>query len=200
MSDAVHWYRNSAEVRASYEQTYLAAARELRVLARDLPRASWAVIMDVDETLLDNSDYVTEFGRYTPPTWDQWTARQSATALPGAAQFARFVRDELGGVLALVTNREEKSCQDTRENLQRVGIAYDIVLCMTDTADKNPRFSAVEAGTGVLPPLQVLMWLGDNIEDFPHLSQARPESKEFGTRYFVLPNPYYGSWESLPRR
>jgi 5'-nucleotidase (lipoprotein e(P4) family) len=200
LPDAVHWYRNAAEMRAVYEQTYVSAARELRTLVPGLPRGSWAVIMDVDETLLDNSAYVVEFGRYTSATWDIWTARQSATALPGAARFTATVRGELGGLVVLVTNREQKACADTGANLRRVGIGYDGILCMGDSSDKDPRFAAVENGAAGLPPLRVLMWLGDNIEDFPQLSQDEPELNLFGTRYFVLPNPVYGSWEGLPPR
>jgi 5'-nucleotidase (lipoprotein e(P4) family) len=199
MSGAVHWYRNSAEMRAIYEQTYASAARELRALSRELPRGSWGVIMDVDETLLDNSGYVVEFGRYAPQTWDTWTARKAAPALPGAKGFTDTVH-ELGGKVVLVTNREQKACADTEVNLQRVGIAHDRILCMTDTGDKNPRYREVQSGSGGVAPLNVLMWLGDNIEDFPGLSQQAPDLRNFGVRYFVFPNPSYGSWEELPRR
>lgn len=195
-STAVRWYRASAEMRAAHEQTFVAAARQLRELAQGLPRGSWAVILDVDETLLDNSAYGVGFGRYTPATWDIWTARQTAPALPGAVRFTGTVR-ELGGVVALVTNRGQHACADTEGNLRRVGIAYDLILCMTGSSDKDPRFAAVQSGTAGLPPLQVLMWLGDNIEDFPQLSQETPDLGQFGTRYFVLPNPVYGSWEGL---
>jgi predicted secreted acid phosphatase len=56
-----------------------------------------------------------------------------------------------------------------------------------------------------LPPLEVLMWVGDNIQDFPGLGQnlrmmAGPSYGRFGERYFLLPNPMYGSWESNPGR
>lgn len=200
MSGAVHWYRNAAEMKALYTQTFTLAARELRARAQGRPRGSWAVIMDVDETLLDNSGYVVEFGRYTPRTWDIWTARQSAPALPGAVEFSRAVREELGGVLVLVTNREQKACADTEQNLQRAGIGYDRILCMDGESDKDPRFAAVQAGGPGHPPLEVLMWVGDNIEDFPGLSQTAFDLREFGTRFFVLPNPSYGSWEALPKR
>lgn len=200
MSGAVHWYRNSAEMRAVYEQTYALATGELRALAQGLPRGSWGVIMDVDETLLDNSGYVVEYGRYTPRTWDIWTAQQLAPALPGTTRFTDTVRRELGGLVVLVTNREQKACADTERNLQRVGIGYDRILCMTDTVDKNPRFAAVQAGASGAAPLNVLMWFGDNIEDFPGLSQEDPDLHDFGGRYFALPNPSYGSWEELPRR
>jgi 5'-nucleotidase (lipoprotein e(P4) family) len=202
MRDSLHWYRNSAEVRAAYQQAFITAARELRVLARDLPRGSWGVIMDVDETLLDNSDYATEVAAYEETSWNLWTARQAARALPGAGTFTDVVRNELGGRVALVTNRVQAACADTEANLRKVGIGYDRILCMTDTSNKNPRFAAVQAGSpeSGSPPLQILMWLGDNIGDFPQLSQNSGDLSAFGTRYFVLPNPVYGSWEALPRR
>jgi predicted secreted acid phosphatase len=55
-----------------------------------------------------------------------------------------------------------------------------------------------------LPPLTVLAWIGDNIHDFPELTQAIRDDPAaftaFGRRFFVLPNPLYGSWErNLPR-
>jgi predicted secreted acid phosphatase len=45
----------------------------------------------------------------------------------------------------------------------------------------------------------VVAFVGDNIQDFPGQSQAIRERAEeafaeFGARFFVLPNPMYGSW------
>jgi predicted secreted acid phosphatase len=79
------------------------------------------------------------------------------------------------------------------------------MLCKPDggPSDKGPRFEAVARGTTPLglPPLEVVAFLGDNIRDFPGQSQAiRKENDEafasFGARFFVLPNPMYGSWEA----
>ena len=67
--------------------------------------------------------------------------------------------------------------------------------------DKNPRVEAVQNGTAVagLPALQVLAWVGDDIKDFPGRSQKNSEPlAEFSDRFFILPNPMYGSWESNP--
>jgi predicted secreted acid phosphatase len=51
-----------------------------------------------------------------------------------------------------------------------------------------------------IPPLKVVLWMGDNIRDFPALTQVSAGSpEEFGTRYFVLPNPMYGSWVDVAR-
>jgi predicted secreted acid phosphatase len=83
-------------------------------------------------------------------------------------------------------------------------LAYDAMLCKPDAgpSDKNARFESVARGTtpAGLPPLEVVAFVGDNIQDFPGQSQAlRQEADEafapFGTRFFVLPNPMYGSWE-----
>ena len=109
-------------------------------LSRNLPARSWGVILDADETVLDNSEY-------------------------------------------------------------QLGIEADLVLCQPPgESDKNPRFQRVERGTAApgVGPLTVVAWFGDNILDFPGMTQAvRNDSRalaEFGNRYFILPNPMYGSW------
>jgi predicted secreted acid phosphatase len=108
--------------------------------------------------------------------------------------------------VAIVSNRDQVVCPDTEANLVAVGVAADVVLCRANPAisDKNPRFRAVAEGTTGkgLPPLRVVAWVGDNIRDFPALDQNAPLAalEPFGIRYFMLPNPMYGSWETLPRR
>ena len=86
-----------------------------------------------------------------------------------------------------------------------MAIAFDVVLCRVQgRSDKNPRFEQVRTGTGTgLPPLKVVMWVGDNIQDFPGMTQAvrtQPATAlaEFGRTWILLPNPMYGSWEGNP--
>ena len=133
------------------------------------------------------------------------TARHDFTqgVVAGPGVLTRRAR-ELGGRVVIVTNREQAQCDVTRANLQRVGIAADAVLCKTDPSNsfKDARFEAVAAGTApsTLPALRVVMWVGDNIQDFPRLRQdlrAQSDSAfaDFGDRFFLLPNPMYGSWE-----
>jgi predicted secreted acid phosphatase len=82
------------------------------------------------------------------------------------------------------------------------------VLCSPGTANKNPRFDAVQRGESpsTLPALTIVLWMGDNIQDFPDLFQATMRDAadgaftDFGTRFFVLPNPMYGSWTENPMR
>jgi 5'-nucleotidase (lipoprotein e(P4) family) len=163
------------------------------------------VILDADETVLDNSLEAKERagGPYTPTVWAAWVQRREAGAIPGAREFLDGVRSR-GGVVAIVTNRDEALCDDTRENLRALGLAFDVVLCRPDRSqsDKQPRFDAVTQGRAVpdAGALEVLAYVGDNILDFPGASQAlraapRESLADFGTRFFVLPNPVYGSWE-----
>jgi acid phosphatase len=205
--EAVRWARDSAEHRALFLQVYGAAAARVEQEVAGRAPGSWAVVLDADETVLDNSPYQLERARAGRPfdaeSWRAWCARREAVPLPGAPAFLSRVR-ALGGRIAIVTNRTTTECPDTEAVFRAHGLAYDLMLCRPDggPSDKGPRFEAVARGTtpAGLPPLQVIAFVGDNIRDFPGQGQAiRDEGDEafalFGTRFFLLPNPMYGSWE-----
>ncbi len=205
----IHWVRNSAEYRAVYEQTFRLAGEVLEARIGDREPGSWAVAIDADETLISNSQQSKEQalggGGSFEERWDEWVRRRDAPALPGAAAFLERVRS-LGGRIAVVTNRREHHCAPTEDNLRSLELPFDVILCRGDTGDKRPRWKSVQDGTARedLPPLDIVMWVGDNIHDFPDLDQelrfASDESfAEFGDRFFILPNPLYGSWEGNPR-
>jgi acid phosphatase len=205
-----HWFRNSAEYQAIALETYRSAATRIAQLAQNRQPGTWAVILDADETVLDNSEYQRRLaqngGSYNDSTWNAWVRERAAPAIPGAVEFLASVR-RLGGRIAVVTNRDEEVCADTRANLDRLTLTSDAVLCRINrVSDKNPRFEAVARGTAVpgVPAVEILMWVGDNIQDFPRLTQAARTNPEalgpFGDRWFMLPNPMYGSFESNPHR
>jgi 5'-nucleotidase (lipoprotein e(P4) family) len=200
----VHWVRTAAEYRALTEQVYGSATEELAEAAAGRAPGSWAVILDADETVLDNSEFqrrIAETGEeFEEWMWSEWVREEAATLVPGADRFIERV-DELGGRVAIVTNRDAALCPATVRNLEALGIVPAVVLCETDTSQKEARFRMVQEGatSAGLPPLDVVMWIGDNIGDFPELEQGlRSAPAEaltlFGERYFVLPNPMYGSW------
>lgn len=200
----VQWFRTAAEYQALAIQTFRAAGERLRALESPLVDGTWAVILDADETILDNSLFekrIAETGEtFTEEAWDRWVLEEAAPAIPGAVEFVALVR-RLGGRVAVVTNRHEGICPATVRNLAALGIRPDAVLCETDTSQKEPRFAMVAEGTAApgLGPLRVLLWIGDNIGDFPDLEQTVRDApadafRLFGDRYFVLPNPMYGSW------
>ncbi len=207
LPDSVRWVRDGAEYQAAVLQTYRAATTSAEIAARSRKAGSWAVVLDADETVINNLQYQIERAqaglKYTPESWRAWVGRREATPLPGAAAFLARVRD-LGGRIAIVTNRLESECPDTEAVFQTHRLAYDVMLCRPDggPSDKNPRFAAVAGGTTKAggPRLDTVIFVGDNILDFPTLSQAAAKKDDtalafFGSRYFMLPNPMYGSWQ-----
>lgn len=205
----IHWVRTAAEHRAIFEQTYGWAEAAVREGSRSRDPGSWGVILDADETLLDNSEYQVRRARvglgYTRESWNEWVREETARLLPGAGDFVETVK-ALGGHVFVVTNRDEEVCDPTRRNLAALGIAATAVLCRNPGEEgKEARFRRIESGraTSDVGPITVIVWVGDNIRDFPGMSQevrtADPSRLDgFGTRYFILPNPMYGSWESNP--
>jgi 5'-nucleotidase (lipoprotein e(P4) family) len=204
MPDSIRWVRTSAEFRAAFLQTYRAATARVDEAAKGRRQGTWAVVLDADETIVSNLVYQEERARaglpFTAESWREWVARREATPLPGAAEFLGRVR-ALGGHIAIVTNRLVSECPDTEAVFKRHKLAYDAILCRPDggPGDKNPRFDAVAQGrTAAGSPMEVLAFVGDNIQDFPGLTQEGAEGaslEPFGHRYFILPNPMYGSWQ-----
>ncbi len=201
---ALTWFRTSAEYRALALQVYANATERALAAGRDRPRGSWGVILDADETVLDNSEQerrAVESGLgFSDARWVAWVRERAAVPIPGAVAFIQAVQSA-GGEVAIVTNRADSLCADTRANLAAIGVRPRLLLCKpNDTGDKNPRFRAVRDGTapGATGPLDIVAYVGDNIQDFPDLSQASRDDGSalaaFGTRYFILPNPIYGSW------
>jgi 5'-nucleotidase (lipoprotein e(P4) family) len=204
---AVRWVRDSAEYRAATLQTYRLAKAELERLAGVLTPGRWAVVLDADETTISNTPYEVEREAHPAAdedaSWKAWIERHAAPPVPGAVAFLATVH-RLGGKIAIVTNRGDKDCPDTEEDFRRHAIPFDVMLCKPADAgsSKQPRWDRLAHGTAArgLPPLEIVMYLGDNVRDFPGLDQdvrKGPESafEKFGSVYFLLPNPMYGSWE-----
>jgi 5'-nucleotidase (lipoprotein e(P4) family) len=201
----IKWFQRAAERKALSLQAYQLATKKLEAKVATGVPASWGVVLDIDETTLDNSPYQksrADLGLgYSPATWTDWVNQKAAKPIPGVPAFMARVK-ALGGKVVLVSNRIEMTeCAQTRENLAAQAITFDAMLCKTTTSDKNPRFDQVKMGQGTgLAPLTVVMFVGDNILDFPGISQdirkmADSAFAAFGDSNFLLPNPMYGSWE-----
>lgn len=201
------WTRDAAEYQAAVLQAYRAASDRVAREAASRAPGTWAVSLDADETVISNLQYQIERGTlgmgFTSESWNAWVKRREAVPLPGAADFLARVR-ALGGRIAIVTNRLGSECPDTEAVFTAHTLVYDVMLCRPDgtPSDKNPRFAAVASGRafGLPGPVDVVAFIGDNILDFPGLSQAmRREGDDafadFGVRFFLLPNPMYGSWQ-----
>lgn len=207
---AVLWTQTAGEWRALSYQAYNLARmmldRDLRVNRRS--RRPRAIIVDVDETVLDNSLHqatlILNHENYNGQRWSEWVNRAEATAVPGAIDFLRYAAAR-GVRIFYVTNRRTTEREGTRRNLARLGfpdVSNETLLVREDNASgsKEARRRKVSARR------RVVLLVGDNLNDFADVFERKGIAdraaevdrlrREFGTRFVVLPNAMYGDWES----
>ncbi|MBI4502315.1 MAG: hypothetical protein HY700_14290 [Gemmatimonadetes bacterium] len=211
----IKYLRDSEEYWILVQQIYR-AARETVARAKDgVPRgAAWGVVLDVDETTLDNSVYQLDRGAYESPfdsaSWNAWVRREEAGAVPGVVDFMRAVR-AAGGRVAYVSNRNESTREATRRNLTALGLWQEGDRLCLETSDhtytKPLRRAELRKGAGTCSwegqPLTVVAYIGDQMGDFPSPGEEGDGSgglSAFGVRYFLLPQPMYGAWTTRVTR
>ena len=203
---ALNWFQQSGEYQALSHQAFNSAKLAFD-LAKATPGKKKAVVVDLDETMLDNSPYSGWQAKQGQPfataTWAKWSQAEQAGAVPGAVQFARYVNSHQG-TMFYVSNRKQSEYAATVANMQKLGftgMSEKTVLLSGDTSNKQPRFDAIKnAG------YDIVVYAGDNLNDFGaatyHKDNAQRRAfvadnqSKFGTEYIVLPNPLYGDWES----
>jgi 5'-nucleotidase (lipoprotein e(P4) family) len=195
----VRWVRQSAEYRILCEQLFhQATVAILRTVKAEKNSGNLAVVVDLDETVLDNSHYQVERWKaglsFTQDSWSDWVNRKEAGLIPGAKAFLSTVRKK-GVRVVFLSNRMNDNLKPTRENLQALGALdpRDLFLLRLDKDDlKEVRRKEVTDGTGRMKkvgPLKVIGYVGDQMGDFPS-----DRKLEFGKTNFLLPNPMYGKW------
>jgi|TARA_B100000965_G_C19417969_1_gene680812 5'-nucleotidase (lipoprotein e(P4) family) len=194
----IRWVTNSNEYQILCEQTYKNAWDNLSDVLKNATAQS-AIIMDLDETVLDNSDYqvgLTEKNEsYNPESWSVWVNLEKAKLVPGAKTFIDSVRTTQTRIIFL-SNRMASNESPTIENMKELEIyeKEDIFLLRIDKPDKKHiRRAEVMQGTGRIKdigPMNVLAYFGDARHDFPD-----PDDYYiFGQNMFMFPNPMYGKW------
>lgn len=204
----VLWTQTSGErVALSYQAFAIARLRlDQDLRASRNRRIRRAVIVDADETVIDNSPYqamlVKTRRAYESQSWNDWCQKAQAAAIPGAVEFLRYANSR-GVRVFYVTNRRESEKQCTAQNLKKVGfpdVSDETVLVRTDTSSKQPRRD------GIARKHRVVLLMGDNLNDFAEifeqsktidsrLAATQQNKSNFGTRFIVLPNVMYGAWE-----
>ncbi len=180
-----------------------------------------AIIVDADETVLDNSAYLARKIKagegHTDADFAAWAREQRATALPGAVEFLQEA-SRRGVRVFYVTNRDKPETAATAENLAKLGFPDAVpahVLARDGVSEKSARRLSIAARH------RVILMFGDNLGDFTDCYKPRPQGAVetctglsadtdsitvrravvrkhgdwWGVRWFMLPNPSYGSWE-----
>jgi len=201
----IKYVRDSAEYATLSRQVYRLATEQALQKGK-AAKGAWGVVLDVDETALDNSTYQLERVAYNLPfednSWTAWINRSEAGSVPGVAEFLTAVR-AAGGKVAFITNRDEKGRAGTQRNLERNGLwsSNDLLCLLADNYQKSARRKEVADGTGKCSwsgvKLSVVAFVGDQLGDFPQTGEAfegAGADTQFGRTFFLLPNPMYGNW------
>lgn len=203
-TDATIWYAESAENDYIYLQLYHYATQIVaKKTGRDGKRPR-AVVLDLDETVLDNSPYqyrmIAKGQTYTPETWNQWVNEASAEALPGALDFVRYC-EQMGVEVFYISNRSIETFQATTQNLKQLGFPNadeEHVLLKENSSDKTERRGIVS------DQYEIILLLGDQLTDFDQIfdnenaeeraAMVSSQWEEMRSSFVLFPNPIYGGW------
>ncbi|MCI5188729.1 MAG: hypothetical protein D3905_02800 [Candidatus Electrothrix sp. AS4_5] len=215
----VLWTQASAEWNMASQQAFHLAALNLEKALND---PSWtaaleqqgnfhslppAVIVDVDETLLDNSPFAARLilagKEYDPKLWLAWVKESSAAPMPGAVSFIRFAKEK-GVAVFYVTNRKVKN--ETVRNIKKVldsDVKPEQVLCKNERpewgSDKTSRRAFIAE------KFRILLLIGDDYNDFAFLGKVSPAKRKkaakkhhqyWGRKWILISNPVHGSWKT----
>jgi len=224
--NAVVWAQTAIEHDLIYIQTFRNAQSRLLTALRDpqwdalakedrtMPAAGLppAVVLDIDETVLDNSPYqarlVKSGGQYDEASWAAWCKEERARAMPGALAFTRYAAEH-GIAVIYLSNRAQDLDTATLANLRQLGFPVSGPEAFLGLGTVLPGCEQVGTEKGCRRQLvsrkyRVLMQFGDQLGDFVDVVANTEAGRKqaitgymdwVGTRWFVLPNPTYGSWE-----
>ncbi len=196
----------AAEYKALAIQAFNIGKERLKEIRSDHPEAqNLAVVVDIDETILNNSPYeakmILAHKGYSSQSWTEWCNLAVAEPVPGALEFLNYA-DSLGFNVFYITNRKKQYVEaGTIENVRRMGFpqaAEDHFLLRDGESSKEGRRSRVSEN------YEIVLLAGDNLgdlyddsENFSEREKLMLDHKEdFGKKFLVLPNAMYGTWVS----
>lgn len=229
------WVKYAAEYEAVTRQVYGNATRALPAFvadkswsalpfqkgAEDLPPA---VILDVDETVINNVDFQISFERpFENYKLDEWDQQHTAQPVPGVVEFVAAAR-AAGVTIFFLTNRpcEPRDGEACPQKQTVIKALADIGISATPEyltlANEQPHWQREKLVRRQLiaETHRVIMVIGDDLGDFvpcarkkvyepctePGTRASRAAALEqyadfWGYGWYVLPNPMHGSWTSV---
>lgn len=205
---SVLWFQTSGEAKALYYQGYNIGKMRLNEFLCKQPKKRGlkppAIVLDIDETILDNSPHQAwnvkaANGHFM--NWDEWINRFTAKPLPGAVDFLKYAHSK-GVEIYYISNRKEAGKAATIRNLKQIGApmadaAHVLLLQPGERGKENRRQQVARIH-------DIVLLFGDNLGDFSGFDYLSPAGRvkaveqrkeEFGKKLIVFPNPMYGDWE-----
>ncbi len=212
---AVLYMQKAAEYRALTYQAFNVAKmqldadfdkKNLKKLPKSERKMPRAVVVDIDETVLDNSPAQAFNIRNRLPfdlkNWYAWGEMRKAKAIPGAVDFLNYANKK-GAKVFYVSNRDEVQKTATIDNLKAVGfpdVTVETVQLRQKESTKEPRRLVIAK------KYRIVLLIGDNLDDLSNVFERKSVDDRFaevdnlremfGHKFIVLPNAMYGTWES----
>lgn len=201
---ATVWTQRSAEFKAlcyqSFNMAKLIYDMDLQNGESSMKRA---VAVDINETILDNSKYsagLVDYDQGFPTGWEEWCLSGEREAIPGSVDFLNYVVSK-GGDVFYISNTKIKHKDRIMKTLKALEFPQvNHVLLRETTSDKGPRREMVRKDH------KLVLLIGDNLNDFDSLFRKKGLDErraavdqvkdQFGIKFVVVPNPFYGEWES----
>ncbi len=203
---ATLYVQQAAEFNALNHQAYnIGKLRLDEILKNSKADRKLAIVVDIDETVLDNSPFeaksILEKTSY-PLYWAEWCNLAKAESVSGALEFLNYAAEK-GVETFYISNRKVELFDSTMANLISNGFPFadsTHVLLRSTTSDKEPRRSIVKEN------YEIVLYFGDNLGDFSNIFDEKSTADrytlvednkdDFGSKFIVLPNPMYGAWDA----
>ena len=223
--NATLWMQNSVEYKVVTTSLYALAKMRLDEALAD---KNWtavpdkqgadfgskppAIIVDADETVLDNSVYeaslVTRGTDFSPKEWTAYVKDKVTKAVPGAVDFTKYA-DSKGVKVFYVSNRTKEEEPATVENMTALGFPMGGNVDTFLSSGEQPDWKSAKENriAYVAKDYRVLLLMGDNLGDFTDKSKGTLAERQkffddnmahWGHDWIGLPNAEYGSFESAP--
>lgn len=185
---ALNWMQQSGEYAALTHQAFN-TTKVIFENARSKKISNLAIIVDIDETVLDNSQYqaglIDTNNRFNSNSWNQWVGAKKAVPIPGAVEFVKYINAHDGKVF-FISDRSKNHQKDnaendlevaTIENLKSLGFTgvnpstvilkgeFTRIIAGKVNTSKEWRREAVTDGLADGKKYNVVALIGDNLND-----------------------------------
>ena len=217
---ATLYVQSSAEFYANSSTIYRAAQNNLDALLLDKNHTAAleqlknyndkppAIILDVDQTVLDNSAYqarIIEKETSYPDGWFDWAKEEQAEFMPGVFEFIQYAESK-GVEIFFVTNRDLEIEKATINNYKALGYNSSTEEHILSRGENGWGSNKTSRRELIAKDYRIVMMFGDNFGDFvdhnenllspkERVETIKKYSKYWGTSWYMLANPMYGAWE-----
>lgn len=206
MKGAFNWLENSGEAESLEYQAYNSATTSLANMVQQPSSKPKAVILDLDETCLNNAPFqgyelLNDNDGFDYSTWNKWVDYAEATAIPGSVQFTQQAAKD-GVQVFYVSGRSQNELDATVKNMTKLGFAQadepgHVILLPSNQSGKQPTFDQLEQN------YDVVMYVGDQLTDMGSMfhgtsaeekQQVTQYASEWGSKFIAIPDPLYGNF------